>query len=172
MATNIPAVFGLNRYLWAKIQEAMILDPANYNGLTPIIPVQEVPEFLQAIDAQDGIKSYPYIVYTWNTNGYEQQWFVPSDQIIYQIHSTDNKKLRELILLITDHFKRFDESARAVNSFIQNSPLNAEYKSYDYKFISVQQAQGGWHTQDENAPIKATITVKATYSANRDNTPL
>lgn len=169
--TNIPAVFGLNRYLWSKL-DGTVLDKANYSGLVPIIPVQEVPAFLQAMDKVDGIASYPYIVYTWYSNGYDQQWFVPNDRIIYTIYSRDNAKLRDIILLMTKHFKRHDESARAVNNFIRESTLSAAYKEYDYKFITVEASQAGSHTSDENAPVRAMVTVKVAYSHTEDDQPL
>lgn len=172
MANDIPAVYGLNRYIWAKIEEAGILDKANYGGLTPIIPTMEVAQFTQAMDAQNGIKSFPYIVYNWNTNGYAQDWFQSSDQIIYLINATDGKKLRELILLILDHFKRYDESAQAVNDFIQGSALSDKYKAYHYKSINIQSATGGSYASQENEPITAMITVKATYTTTDGDLPL
>jgi uncharacterized protein RhaS with RHS repeats len=172
MSDHIPAVYGLNRYLWAKIQEEAILDPASYGGLIPIIPTQEVPQLAQAMDSQDGIRSFPFIVYTWNTNGYDQEWYTASDQIIYVINSNDGKKLRQLVLLISKQFKRFDESARAVNEFVQGSTLSDEYKAYDYKYISVQAGTGGQPGFNENDPISAMVTVRAMYTHTADDEPL
>lgn len=174
MSENIPAVYGLIKYLWSHIETAGILGD-NYGGLVPIVPDQEVPLLQQAMDVQDGIQSFPYIVYAWNTNGYDYAWYEQVDQVVLLVNSTDNAKLRELLLLVLDHFKRFDESAIAVNRFVQANDFgtrDAEYKAYDYKTISVQQATGGRPGASEDDPIQAMITIRVCYTNSRDDTPL
>lgn len=172
MATNVPAVFGLNRYLWAQIETQGILDKNNYGGLIPIVPVQETAGLKQAMDEQAGVGSFPYIVYNWNTNGYNQDWFNATDQIVYVVNATDQKKLRELTLLILEVFKRYDESAAAVNNFIFKSTLGPAYKAYDYKHISISSASGGTPTMLDNEPIEAVITVRVAYTNSGDDSPL
>lgn len=169
MATNVPAVFGLNKYLWAQIVAQGILDKNNYGGLIPIVPVQETAGLKQAMDEQAGVGSFPYIVYNWNTNGYNQDWFKATDQIIYVVNATNQAKLRELVLLILDLFKRYDESAAAVNEFIFKSDLGPAYKAYDYKHISVSAASGGSPTALDNEPIEAVITVRVNYTNSGDD---
>lgn len=177
---SIPAAYGLNRYLWAKIKEAGILDEANYGGLIPIIPVQETPYLQQAMDERDGIKSYPYIVYSWYQNGHLQDWFMNCDNVVYRINANvdDSKELRQLMILFNDHLKRWDESAQALNDWIRDhrdaddNPLPAGYHQYDYKYLNIQAATGGTPTDMEGAPITAMITVKVEYTTDRDNNPL
>lgn len=177
---SIPAVYGLNRYLWAKIVEAGILGPddatvrANYGGLIPIVPVQETPLLQQAMDEQPGIKSFPYIVYSWYQNGHMQDWFMESDNVVYRINAnaTHGKEMRQLVLLFNNLLKRWDESAQALNRWIQDSSLSDEYKAYDYKYLNIQAATGGTSTDLEDAPITAMVTVKIEYSNNRSNSPL
>src|SRR5437763_15529617 len=108
---NIPSVYGLNRVLWAAIvQSGIIPDAANYNGLIPIIPTQEEPQFISAMDAQDGIMSFPYIVYHWYTNGIDPvSWYKTTDTVVYKVYAIDQPALRKLVALITDLFKRYDE---------------------------------------------------------------
>lgn len=172
MADNVPSVYGLIEFLWAKITEAGILDPVDYAGLTPIIPYKEVPLLMQAMDRQSGIKGFPYIVYAWSTNGYDQAWFVACDQIVFMINSWDTNKLNELIVLISNLFKRFDESAVALNAYIQNSALPQEYKDYEYKYTSVQAGMGGGPVMDENSPTEAMLTIRVEYTHQRDNVSL
>jgi hypothetical protein len=166
---SVPAVFGLNKFLWDRIEKATILDKANYGGLIPIVPSQEVAALRQAIDEAPGVGSHGFIVYSWYTNGYAQNWFQPIDTVIYRINATNGKELRALILLIIDTFKRYDESAEAVNAFIQGSNLNDEFKAYDYKSVYTAAAQASQPTALEDEPMEATVTVRVAYAHDRDN---
>jgi hypothetical protein len=174
MAANVPAVFGLNKFLWARIKDAGILDETNYGGLIPIVPGQEVPALRQAIDEQPGVGSHPYIIYSWTTNGYDQDWFKPIDQVVYVISSTDGKKLRELLLLIIDTFKMYDESAFALNRFVHDpaNNLSAEYQQYDYKSIVLIAAQASKPTSIEDESVEALVTIRVQYTNERDSTTL
>lgn len=173
-ATSIPAVFGLNKFLWAKIKEAGILDETNYGGLVPIVPVQETPLLQQAMDEQTGIRSFPFIVYSWYQNGHTQDWFMECDNAVYRINVNPNDgiKLRQLVSLINDVCRRWDDSAQALNDWIQASNLSQAYKDYDYKYINIQSTQGGQPTDLDHAPITAMVTVKIEYTHAKSNRPL
>lgn len=167
MAYNIPAVFGLNRFLWNYLKGSGILSESDYKGLVPIIPNGEAPQFLQMLDTQPGIQTHPYIVYTWYTNGFDaNSWYKPTDTIIYTVFALDQSKVNELVINIVNLFKRFDVSAAEVNTFIQNpaNALSQQYKDYNYGFISVSAANGGVAPNIENDPITATITLRVNYT--------
>lgn len=184
MSNSIPAAFGVNRYLWKKIEDMGILDKANYNGFVPVIPTQEEPTFLQAMEAQAGIGSFPYIVYAWNTNGYGTSYWESTDQIIYLIYSSDQTKLRELVLLIGGLFKRFDESADEINKYIQTATVtdpdttvtslafSDAYRAYEYKFTSVQSISANMPKNDENQGYRAMITIAVNYTHIEDVEPI
>lgn len=191
---SIPAVFGVNRYLWQKLQDTKILDPANYNGLTPIIPTQEEPTFIQAMEKQDGIGAFPYIVYAWSTAGYGTNYWACSDQITYLIASHDQKKLRELTLAIAGLLKRFDASASQINKFIATAVTGTKdaqgndilmfpvadsvagtnasvYRKYDYKYTSVQAINASISKTEDTQPYRASITIRVGYTFDDDGIP-
>lgn len=195
MTNSIPAVFGVNRYLWDRLQRTQILDAANYNGLTPIIPTQEEPTFTQAMESQDGIGSFPYIVYTWSTGGYGTSYWECTDQIVYLIAAHDQKKLRELTMAITGFLKRFDESAYEINKYIatatvkdaQGNPTDTKvfpeadpesgtdasvYRSYDYKYTSIQGINANMPKTEDTQPYRAMITVRVNYTFDDDSLPI
>jgi hypothetical protein len=192
MDTNhIPAVFGLNKYLWDKLSTSVegndpILNPADYAGLIPIVPLQEVPQLLQAIDSIPGITSVPYITYLWYTNGFTaDSWYQPTDTVIYTIYATDQKRLRQIVLMATRLFKQFDKSAQAVNSFITSaypapvppavdgpSASGYQYRAYSYNYISVSASTGGVPVGLENDAIPASITVRVNYTSSENDLPL
>lgn len=171
MAKSIPAIFGVNRYLWKQVKDNLILNESDYDGLTPIVPVQESPEFIQAMESGEGIGQHPFIVYTWYTNGIDSSsWYKQTDNIIYTIYSTDQKKLRQLIMLITSLLKRYDLSAASVNDF--TADLGGEYASYHYKSIWVAAVDSGNPSGYENEPIAATVTVRVQYTDEDNDLPL
>lgn len=175
--SNIPAVFGLNKYLWAKLTQEGVLTASDYTTpdglvLTPIVPFQEVAQLKQAIDFGAGIGSKPYIVYNHGNNGFDARWFTPVDQILYTIDSVDGKKLREVFMFVNNLFKRYDESAEAVNRWLDSSDLGPEYKAYEYKSIQVFAATAGHYTTLEGEPLHATITVRVIYTNAADAYPL
>lgn len=174
-AKSIPSVFAVNKYLWQQIETEEILDKANYDGLVPIIPIQESAPFVQAMEEQAGIGQFPFIVYSWYSNGIDaNSWYKMTDTVVYTIYSTDQTKLRQLVLLMLKHLKRYDESAQAVNRFVSrvNPPLSAEYLAYDYKTIWVAASQSGQPSGLENDPNTATVTVRVTYTNDENGTPL
>lgn len=174
MASNVPAVFGVNKFLWDQIKKAGILDESDYGGLIPIVPNQEVAALRQAIDEQPGVGGQPFIVYSWYSNGYGTDWFYPIDTVVYVINSTSGKKLRELLLLMIDVFKMYDESAAAVNKFVFDpaNGLNAEYTNYEYKSILLASADAGRPTALDDEPVEALVTIRVQYTNERDETLL
>jgi hypothetical protein len=179
-SNHIPAVFGLNRYLWDKLSNGIdgadpIMNLSDYGGLNPIIPLQEEPGLLKAIEDQPGIKSAPYITYTWYTNGYSaDSWYQPTDTVLYTIYSVGQKKLRQIVLLMSHLFKQYDLSAQSVNRFIQDPANNFSdaYKAYNYNFISVAASTGGTHVSMENDSITATMTLRVNYINDENDQPL
>lgn len=175
MANSIPAAFGLNRYLWNKITESgIITDTSAYNGLTPIIPIQEQPQFLSAIDAaQAGPASAPYLIYSYYTGPIDPvSWYKTTDFVTYQIYSLDQTKLRQLFMLIVAQFKRWDESAQAVNRFIAGSNLGQEYKNYDYTHISVAASHAAAPALLENDPLVSSVILRVNYTHPDNDIPL
>lgn len=178
MANNIPAVFGVNKFLWNYLGDdgAAVLRANDYQGLIPIIPSGEAPQFLQMLDEQPGIQSHPYIVYTWYTNGFDaNSWFRPTDTVVYTIYALDQSKINEIVMYIVNLFKRFDVSAAEVNRFIQTNdfgPMTQLYRDYSYGYISVAAATGGVAPSMENDPITATITLRVNYTNPVVDTPL
>jgi hypothetical protein len=170
---SVPAVFGMNGYLWSQIQAGSILSPSDYGGLIPIIPIQQEPQLITAIEAVGGISSAPYIVYSWYNAAIDaNSWYRPTDMVVYSIYSLDQLKLRQLYMLMFNLFSKFDVSAQAVNKFVQGSSMSAEAKQYNYNFISVSAGMAGQPQQVENAPYRATLTLRVNYTNPSFDEPL
>lgn len=162
MATEIHAVHAFNRYLWAKIKEAGIMTEADYSGLVPVIPVEETAEFMTVIDAQAGIGSKPYMVYTWSKVPSGQAWFYKTNDFAYAVRSADDVKMRKLLNLFESLNEAYDFSAIKANEWIQaNSP--AAHKKYQFKTISINTLGGQMPAEVENGVNESLVTIRAQY---------
>lgn len=167
--SSIHPAYAINKFLWAQIETEGIMAKTDYAtpqlpaGIVPIVPVQETPELLQVIESQQGIRSLPYIVFTWSKINTGQAWFIKTHEIAYAIRSADDLKMRKLINLFDELFKDYDMAAHRVNAYVQANGL-ASHKAYHFKTISVSTLGGQMPTESENDVNESLITIRATFS--------
>jgi hypothetical protein len=78
--------------------------------IIPIFPAQQ-----DMINYQElGTKTH--IVYDWVADGYEDNWLICRDSMMFTIYSQDFNKIAEIQSLMLDLFRRMDESARDINA--------------------------------------------------------
>jgi hypothetical protein len=179
MASNngISAGSAVIRWLWAQIENSGILSPYtdNYQGFVPIVPIQDEPGLLSTIGEHDGVSNAPYIVYTWYNNGIDPSFYLAYDTLVFTIKSNDQKAVRQLILLMKTIFRRYDESAQALNRWVarqQFGTLDAEYKAYSYKYISVWALTGGVPGTMDLEPVHANVTIRVGFTWDGNSQPL
>lgn len=160
---KIHPAHAINRFLWSRIEAEGILNKANYSGLVPIVPVEETPEFMQVIDAQDGIGSYPYIIYSWSRINTGQMWFMKSHNIAYSIRSADDDKMGQLLNLFEREFQDYDAAAQRVNSFVGTSGA-ASHKRYNFTHINVQVLGAAMPSESETGVSEALVTLSVNYT--------
>lgn len=164
MATdNIHPAHALNRYLWTRIEAEGILAKTNYSGLVPIIPVEETPEFITVIEAQPGITSYPYIVYSWSRINTGQMWFHKSHNVAYSIRSADDYKMGQLLNLFEREFQDYDAAARRVNAWI-GANGSVAHKKYNFTHINVQVLGAPMPSESEAGVSEALVTLSVNYT--------
>lgn len=162
MDTKVFPVHAINRYLWSRVDALDLLDKDNYSGLTPIVPVEEIPEFLQIIDAQPGVQSFPFIVYSWSRINNGQSWWSKTHNIAYSIRSTDDDTMGRLINLFEDEFHTYDVAARKVNEYIAANG-SASQKRYRFTSINIQVLGAPMPAGTETGANEALITIAASY---------
>lgn len=158
-------VHAINSYLWKRITDEGILTTIPYNGIhiRPIVPVEEVPTLMQAIDAMPGIKSYPFFVYNWTRINIGDMWFIKSHEIAYSLRSDDDSATAQLIDLIDKEFQDYDIAARRLNEYI-SSLGSTVYSNFDFKYISLSTIGGPMPTEDENGPKESIITLRVSFT--------
>lgn len=120
---KIDAMFELRKFLWAQLQLTGIFDPDDYYSdnlgydIVPIVPVQQLPEMDQFLSGKK------HIVYDKIGQSYEENWLICCEKVLFTIYSTDITEIYEVRNLMTDLFRRMDESARDVNSTKETNKL-------------------------------------------------
>jgi len=162
---NLHAVHALNRYLWSRIEANGIMQKIRYNNvdLTPLVPVEETPELLTAIEAQAGVGSLPFIVYNWTKIDNGQLWMLETNEIAYAIRSVDDGVMRQLINLFDDEFKDYDEAAKRVNNYLFALPPT-KLQEFDFKYLKVSSLGGQMPVTEENGQNEAIISITATFT--------
>jgi hypothetical protein len=117
----------LRKYLWSQLKANDIFTATDYYSdnigqeIVPIIPVQQSSEMNQFLSGKK------HIVYDKIGMSYEDNWAVCCEQILFTIYSTDVSEINEIRNLMTDLFRRMDESARDTNRF---SGISQKFKFF------------------------------------------
>jgi hypothetical protein len=112
---KIDAMFELRKFLWAQLKLTGLFDPDDYysdnlgSEIVPIVPVQQLPEMDQFLNGKK------HIVYDKIGMSYEENWLICCEKVLFTLYSTDVTELYEMRNLMTDLFRRMDESANDVN---------------------------------------------------------
>jgi hypothetical protein len=117
----------LRKYLWDQLEQNNIFTSTDYYSdnvgqeIVPIIPVQQSPEMNQFLSGKK------HIVYDKIGMSYEDNWAICCEQILFTIYSTDVSEINEIRNMMTDLFRRMDESARDTNRF---SGISQKFKFF------------------------------------------
>ncbi len=112
---KIDAMFELRKFLWTQLKLAGLFDQEDYysdnlgSEIIPIIPVQQLPEMDQFLSGKK------HIVYDKIGLSYEENWLICCEKVLFTIYSTDVTEIYEIRNLMTDLFRRMDDSANDVN---------------------------------------------------------
>mgnify|MGYP000704570414 CR=1 FL=1 len=120
---NYDVMLDLRKHLWSQLKSNSLFQASDYYSdnlgeeLIPIIPVQQQPEMNQFLSGKK------HIVYDKIGMSYEDNWVICCEQILFTIYSTDITEIYEIRNLMTDLFRRMDESAKDVNSLKTTNKL-------------------------------------------------
>lgn len=120
---KIDAMFELRKFLWAQLKLTGMFNQNDYysdnlgSEIIPIIPVQQLPEMDQFLNGKK------HIVYDKIGLSYEENWLICCEKVLFTIYSTDITEIYEIRNLMTDLFRRMDQSAKDVNSTKQTNKL-------------------------------------------------
>lgn len=115
---NIIASSDIRKYIWHAIQEKEILDENDYyadgisDALVPIIPTQQIPEFNNLLPGKT------YMIYDFEVKNVPVQWWMTEEGFTLTIISQNYEVVNQITNLMHDLFRRYDESAKDLNDFL------------------------------------------------------
>ena len=157
------AIAEIRDYLWKEIQSTKVLNKNDYiadgfsKPLVPIIPSQQIPEFNNLISGK------PYIIYDFNINSYDSDFWMCEETLQLSIVSNSYGKVVELMNFLVDVFRRMDLTAKDVNA---NSGISSKFK---FHYFYVQDAQSPDPVEEEGGNYVGYVDVTYKYSRFIDN---
>ena len=108
----------IRKYIWDNIKSAEILDENDYfvddmyEALVPIVPAQQIPEFNTSLPGRT------YMLYDFEVKQIPVQWWMNEEAFTLTIISQNYEVINQIASLIQDLFRRYDESATDLNSYL------------------------------------------------------
>lgn len=162
---DLNGVHVLNKFIWASLVEAGLMSDADYSGLVPIIPTQQVPVF------NDMASGKPFIVYTYMVASYDVDLWANVEQVTYRIFSDNERRLRQVTNFLIDLCKRHDWTASDVNSWLDNStlPADGDDRKFDFKYVQVVGATSAEPSSQEGGRQDSSVTVRMAFTHDTDS---
>ena len=154
----------LRKYLWSQLKSNNIFTATDYYSdnigqeIVPIIPVQQSPEMNQFLSGKK------HIVYDKIGLSYEDNWAICCEQILFTIYSTDVSEINEIRNLMTDLFRRMDDSARDTTIY---SGSSSKFKFYS---IFVADISPTSPSEELAGFLSADVILEVKYARHLDTT--
>lgn len=153
----------INSFLWENLKSSNILDEDQYRpdnftkSVIPVIPSQELPEF------NNLMPDLPYIVYDYEVEGYDDDWWICKENMLYTVIANEVSKVVEITELMIDLFRRVDESGKDLQNFNPKDNLIRFYT------VSLMNVSGPAPVELEGGRVAATVEICYKYSRYLDN---
>ena len=152
------AIAEIRDFMWDSLQTDGILNKNDYIAdgfpipLVPIIPSQQVPEFNNLMSGK------PYIVYDFEINDYNADYWICEETLMLSINSHNYNKIVEIITYLVDLFRRMDDAAKDMNSF------KAESSPFKYHYFYINNAQSPSAAEEEGGLYTGFLDISFKYS--------
>lgn len=149
--------FLLRDYAW-RLLEVNYPDAwskANYNGMTPIVPLNEEPDISQY--------SKPHIVYGYALDSTSSLPARRRGSMTFAVYDDKFSRLTRTMTILTTAFERLDESARDVNAY---TSTKTQYHGLSFASIGVGFAEGGTPEDEEGGRQSALLNIRFEYHVN------
>ena len=161
---KLDAMLELRKYLWKELYTRNIFDENDYwsdnlnENVVPIIPVQQSSEMNQFLSGKK------HIVYDKIGLSYEENWAICCEQILFTMYSTDVSEINEIRNLMTDLFRRMDDSARDANAY---SGISSKFKFFS---IYVADISPTAPSEELAGFLSADVILEVKYARHIDTT--
>lgn len=152
------AINDLRKYLWKSLTDSQLIDPYDYyvdtmsSNLVPIIPAQQVPEFVNLL------RGKTFIIYEYKTFPSPVQWWMTEERATFYIDTPNYDLSNKILNLFQDLFRRYDESAKEINDYLG---ADSEFIFHNTLVGSVESAAP---TKAEGDFQEAIVEIEYVYS--------
>ncbi|QNN98302.1 hypothetical protein SEA_LILMARTIN_52 [Streptomyces phage LilMartin] len=161
MTYNITGTHALNRFTQAKLIEQGLITLSNYDGLSPIIPAQQQPEFTNEP------AHIPFFVYNYAQAGAYEDWWLEHEELAYVMYCDDEELIRKTIHYLNQLFKRYDWSADEVNNWLTANGSPAQ-KAFNFKYIRVINVTSIEPATEEGGRHSAMVVLRLCFTSDLD----
>jgi len=153
----------VRKYLWDQLKANDIFTATDYYSdnigqeIIPIIPVQQSPELNQFLSGKK------HIVYDKIDLSFEDNWAISCEQILFTIYSTDVSEINEIRNLMSDLFRRMDDSARDANAF---SGISKKFKFFSIFIADISPTAP---SQELSGFLSADVILEVKYARHLDS---
>jgi hypothetical protein len=159
---KIDASYEIRKYLWDQFLTIGIFEEDDYwsdnlgEVTVPIIPVQQNAEMNQFLSGKK------HIVYDKIGMSYEDNWMICCEQIAFTLYATNVAEIGEMRNFITDLFRRMDDSAADVNTFLG---VNSKFKFHSIYVAEISPTEP---SEELKGFFSADVIIEAKYSRKVD----
>jgi hypothetical protein len=159
---KLDAMFEIRKYLWENLVEYNIFDEDEYYSdnlgqtIVPIIPVQQSAEMNHFLSGKK------HIVYDKVGISYEDNWLICCEQILFTVYATDVLDIAEIRNVMTDLFRRMDDSAKDIN---RSGSISDKFKFHSIYIADISPTEP---SQEIQGFLSSDITLEVKYSRITD----
>ena len=159
---KLDAMFEIRKYLWENLVEYNIFDEDEYYSdnlgqtIIPIIPVQQSAEMNHFLSGKK------HIVYDKVGLSYEDNWLICCEQILFTVYATDVLDIAEIRNVMTDLFRRMDDSAKDIN---RSGSISDKFKFHSIYIADISPTEP---SQEIQGFLSSDITLEVKYSRITD----
>lgn len=157
MKAEIIPAFILIDYIWVVLKKNTDMQESDYDGLVPIVPLSEAPEFTQY--------AKPYIVYGYSDTPSSDLWVRRQGNMAFVIYADNFQQLSKITNIMAYTFDRADETAKDVNDYTSTIPA---YYGLTFGYIQVSFVEGGSPEETEGGRISSAVNIKYEYHVDYD----
>lgn len=157
-------VYALNSYVFKLIEANNGVDKADYEGASPVIPVQQQPEFLQ--------KGKPFVVYGASTLPPTHLYVCRTSSVAYNVYATTSTEVNAIANTLAHAFERQDEAASDVNQHLalQAPHMPGGLKSnVEFQTVKLSMVETAAPADEEGGYYSAVVLVEIKYIVNSDD---
>lgn len=145
-------VYLLRAYAWNLLKINTDMDEADYNGLVPVVPLNEEPEMTEF--------NKPYLIYGYTLQNPGRLSEKGEGSMSFAIQSTDFGDITTIINILSAAFGRQDESARDVNNFTSTI---GPFVGIRFGSIELGFAEGGSPEETEGGRMTGIVNIRFNY---------